>query len=278
MKPDARRRPRGVGGERELVDVAAGAEGLEPRVAELIHVTSVGWGRRIVSSGLIEARRCPVFDKDLLYFFLARPAYRFAKGDEKADQLNLFPFAIVLSPEALPQPHHVYPFDTGAFMAGFYDNVLDPSIYIEDYELDPDLRSGMRHVAWGFGSTRAYYEARLTSGLELSLPAWMSVSRSWIAIASLAAPGRDRPDRRASAIEVAYSRSVDLRGGHARLLVFPQQLLEDPRGTNVAFLETLRGLDVEFATYDWRPNETPDSYAREIETVVADRFGYRSAA
>lgn len=269
MGADARRRPRGIVANRELVELAKAAH---PTVSitppDLVHVTSVGWGRRIIDTGVLERRECGVFGKELVYFFLSRPAYRFRRGDQKNDQLNFFPFAIALSPAALPPPYHVYPFDTGAYMAGFYDEVIDPSIYIDDYELEPELASALRHVEWAFAGPEEYLDAKIRTGLAAGLPQWRSVAQSWIRIASLASVGREKPDHRASAIELAYAQSIDLRQGHGRLLVFPEQLLEDPNGRNTAFLDSIRKLRIDFATYDWRPNETPDSFADAIARTM----------
>lgn len=277
MVTNSKRRPRGAPAVRELVEIAKIAL---PRVSiaipDLVHVTTVGWGRRIIASGIIERRRCSVFEKELVYFFLARPAYRFGKGDEKNDQLNFFPFAIVLSPDTLPAPYHVYPFDTGAFMAGFYDEVVDPSIYLDDYELDPDFEAASRHLEWAFGDVPEYFDARIKPALANSIPLWRATAQSWVHIAGLSSVGRDRPDRRASAVELAFAQSIDLRQGHGRYLIFPEQLLEDPHGRNTAFFDMINNLKIEYETYDWRPNETPDSYAESIAAVI--RRNLRSAA
>ncbi|MBY5834746.1 hypothetical protein HFN47_35435 [Rhizobium leguminosarum] len=274
MGANIRRRPRGIVANRELVELAKAAH---PAVSlsppELIHITSVGWGRRIVDAGVLERRHCDVLGKELVYFFLGRPAYRFGRGDEKNDQLNFFPFAIALSPVGLPPPYHVYPFDTGAFMGGFYDEVIDPSIYMDDYELDPDLSSGLRHIEWAFAGLEEYLDAKIRTDLVGALPQWRAVAQSWTRIASLASVGREKPDRRASAIEFAYAHSIDLRQGHGRLLVFPEQLLEDPNGKNTAFLNSIQKLGIDFATYDWRPNETPDSFADTIAQTLRRHLG-----
>lgn len=127
MQPNARRRPRGITATRELVDLAKSAHPtVQDKLPDLVHVTSVGWGRRIVDASVLQRRHCQIFDKELVYLFVSRLAYRFRTGDEKSDQMNFFPFAIVLSPQSLPPPYHVYPFDTGAYMAGFYDDAFDP--------------------------------------------------------------------------------------------------------------------------------------------------------
>lgn len=263
------RRPRGAPIKRELVELAQQAcpnVSIDP--PPLIHITQVGWGRKIVDSGALTARHCKVFEKDLVYTFLARPAYRFKGGADKTEQLNLFPFAVVLSPEALPPPYHVYPFDTGAYVAGVYDEVLDPTIYLDEYELEPTVTSALQHVQWAFGTEESYFDANIKLGLADTLPQWRSVARRWIAIASLASKGRVGLDDRASAIEIAFSHSINLKQGHVKLLVFPQQLLEDPQGRNIEFVESLKSLGAKFETYEWRPNESPDSYANQIASVV----------
>lgn len=235
---------------------------------DLVHITSVGWARRIISGGKIEVRRCEVFAKELVYAFFARPAYRFRDGDAKSHQISRFPFAFVFSPTNLPAPYHVYPFDTGAFAAGVYGGTSDPTIYLEDYELNPTVEAALLHVAWAFGNKTSYLEGRLAPGLADSLPDWRSVGRGWIDIASLAATGRDRPDERASAIELAYSEAIDLRQGHVKLAIFPQQLLEDPRGNNTDLRSQITTLGFSMKTYDWRPNEMPDYFMEEITRIV----------
>ena len=267
------RRPRGLPLKRELVELAAESRSNALLEApNLVHVTAVGWGRRIISNGRIETRRCPAFNRDLLYAFLARPSYRFRDGDTKSSQMSRFPFVFVISSEALPPPYHVYPFDTGACMAGVYGDVPDPTIYLEDYELTPTIDGALQHVAWAFGSKEAYFDGTLRPGLADSLPEWRSVGRSWIDIANLAATGRDKPDARASAIELAYSQSIDLKQGHVRLAIFPQQLLEDPRGDNTEFINAMTKLGILTKTYDWRANETPDSFMDEITRIVRQQL------
>jgi hypothetical protein len=87
------RRP-GFAPNRALRGLAAKAGSL-PGPLDLVHLTSVGAGRKIVSLGQIEARPCAVFKRDLVYMFLARPAYRLRNGGAKSDQINRFPCALL---------------------------------------------------------------------------------------------------------------------------------------------------------------------------------------
>lgn len=269
MTAGIQRRPRGLPTKRELVELAADARvNRPPDALDLVHITSVGWGRRIVSTAQIEARRCKVFDRDLVYAFMARPAYRFHDGDVKSDQISRFPLVFVISPENLGDPFHVYPFDTGAASVGRYGNAAQPTVYLDDYELDPRIAAAMQHIAWAFGTNSGYFDGVLKAGLADTLPYWRSVGRGWIDIARLAAIGADRPDARAAAIEIAYRSAIDLRQGHVRLAIFPQQLIEDERGNNAEFIAALDNLGLTFKIYDWRPNETPDSFMDEVTRIV----------
>jgi hypothetical protein len=188
-------------------------------------------------------------------------------GDAKSDQINRFPCAFVIRPEKLGPPFHVYPFDTGAGVSGCYGDTVDPHVYLEDYELDPDLTAAQRHITWAFGGNRQYYEGDLIPGLTKSLHAWQSVGRGWLTIAGLAATGSNRPDKRASAIEVAYSRHLTLKG-HVRLIIFPHQLIEDDRGRNSEFIADLEKHGLRWETYQWRPNEAPDYFMDEIMRIL----------
>jgi hypothetical protein len=260
-----RKRP-GLAPKRELRDLAAAVQPLSGPL-DLVHVTSVGAGREIVSLGQIEARPCVVFKRDLVYMFLARPAYRFRNGHAKSDQINRFPCAFVFRPDKLGPPFHIYPFDTGAGASGRYGDTVDPHVYLEDYELTPDLQAAQRHITWAFGGNRQYFEGDLSPGLMQGLHAWQSVGRGWLAIAGLAATGSNRPDKRASAIEIAYSKHLPLKG-HARLAIFPQQLIEDDRGKHSAFIEALTKCGLPWETYDRRPNEAPDFFMDEVTRLV----------
>jgi len=234
---------------------------------DLVHVTAVGVAREIIKSGQIEARRCRVFGRDLVYAFVARPAYRLPDGDRKSDQVSRFPFVFVISPKGLGPPHHVYPFDSGAGHSGRYGDEVDPTIYLEDYELAPDLIAAQRLVTWAFESNSSYFEGDIRPGLTNTLPFFESAARSFLTIAGLAATGSNRPDKRASAIEVAYARHIPLRGNIV-LVIMPQQFIEHDGKQNTPVVTALNDMGIPWEAYDWRPNETPESYMDEVTRIM----------
>lgn len=237
----------------------------------LVHVTEVGAAREIVDRGQIETRDCSVFAKKLTYFFVLRPAYRPKKDNVKSDHLNHFPFVFIVSPEHLGSPFHVYPFDTGGADSGMFDERADRHVMLEDFELEPSLLGAKRHISWAFGTLDAYFDGELKPDLARSLKPWDDVPLSFIAIAKLAALGANRADRRASAIEVAYRDHVRLKG-NVRLIILPKQYLEDGDSKNTEFMKKLKKADIDWITYNWQPNTTPEEYSEQINRLAREHF------
>jgi hypothetical protein len=260
-----RRRSSTLPPRQELREITAAAD--LPTMLDLVHVTAVGRGIDIVRARQIETKRCPVFNRDLVYTFVGRPAYRLRNGQIKSDQISRFPFVFVISPQKLGAPYHLYPFDTGAGTEGRYGDAADPYVPLEDYELAPELSAAQRYISWQFGNNAAYYDGDPKPGLIEGVPHFKMVVRACLKIANLAATGSNRPDKRASAIEVAYDSHIPLKK-HVRLVILPQQYVEDLGDRNTTFIAELNALGLTWETYDWRPNETPEAYMDDITRIV----------
>jgi hypothetical protein len=238
-----------------------------PSGLELVHVTAVGAAREIIAAGQLEPRRCPVFGEDLLYFFVFRPAYRLKEGDQKSDQISRFPVAFVASTEHLPPPRHVYPFDTGGAAAGAFAPQADPWAFLEDYELTPTDAAAAAHIGWAFDNLGDYFSGELKPGLRREEPVWKIVTRSYLSIANMATLGHNRPDDRASAVEVAYRQNVKLKDS-VKFAVIPRQYMEGDGAQNDEIIPLLERLGVEWDTYEWQPNLTPNDHKSQIVEVV----------
>lgn len=237
----------------------------------LVHVTAVGFGREIIESRQIEPRDCPVFKQRLAYFFALRPSYRLKGGGDASHQLNRFPFVLIIDPRTLPEPHHVYPFDTGGACDGKFSR-LDPTIPLEDYKLPPNLQAAADHIDWAFGGLDPYLTGDLREDLAAGIPRFETAVHGYIDIARMATSGwNDQPDRRASSVEVAYAENIPLNG-RVRLAIFPQQYLEDGEIQNLAFLKQLSDLAIPFKLYDWQPNRTPDEFQEKIAEIVREHY------
>jgi hypothetical protein len=236
-----------------------------PEMLPLVHVTSVWCGKEIVLKRVLETNFCPVFGTELLYFFVLRPAYCLPHGNKESHQISRFPVVFVVHPEAVPEPRHVYPFDTGGAAKGAFAKQADPYVPLEDYALRPAHASASAFISWAFGDLESYFEGRLREGLQQGLSPHELVASGYLDIARMGVKGSNEHDKRASAVELAASHNVALEA-NVQLAIFPKQFLEgnEPFLAEIRELE-LRGAHVE--TYDWRPNRTPNEFQEDIMRI-----------
>ena len=236
------------------------------RSYHLVHVTSVGSTREIIRAGQIETRSCRVFDRDLVYFFALRPAYKLKGSDEKRSIIDFFPSVFLVSTEHISVPFHVYPFDTGGAFDGAFDLGASENVHLEDYELDNTLQAVNDHILWEFGTREDYFDGKLKDDFEEKLSKWDVGPVTFSRIAGLASVRSNRPDLRASAVEMAFD--VHVRLDSVRMIILPKQFMEDPNGNNTKMMTNLETAGVEWATYEWQPNRTPGDFHSEINQMV----------
>jgi len=241
-----------------------------PRDFFLVHVTAVGTAREIIRTGQIETRVCKALGANLVYFFALRPAYKLRDADQKNDILDFFPFVFLVSTDNLGPPYHAYPFDTGGALEGAFDEGASPAVYLEDYALEETLQAVNDHILWAFETPANYYDGKLRTEFGKDIPDWDTGPKTFAKIARLASAGSNRPDRRASAIEVAYARHVPL--SDVKFAVLPYQFLEDPHGPNTDMIDRLTAAGVSWETYQWRPNRAPADFHSEISRLVRDHL------
>lgn len=234
----------------------------------IVHVTTVGNGREILDQDTIEARYCRHFNKNLTYFFVNRPGYRMRESDGKSDQINRFPFVFVIPFQDHPAPHHVYPFDTGAAMEKLFEEKADPYVFLDDYELGSSIANINGYIRWAFGSRQDYFTGRLRRDLDETFAPWDSIEKSTLDIARLASPTHNRPDKRASAIEVAYSANFSISNCGAKIIL-PKQMLEWGKNSNTQMVDQLASLSLEWFCYDWTPNSRPAEFFERISQIIA---------
>jgi hypothetical protein len=265
-------RRKGGAGDRQLR--ARGESATSSDELPLVHTTAVFTAGDILQAGKLQTTRCSVFGREMLYFFVLRPAYRSRRGAEKSHQLTRFPFVLILRPAAGSPPLHVYPFDTGAAVDGAFSDQADPLVPLEDYELEPTLAAASRHIEWAFGSRAAYYDGTLRNDVLADVPQHEAVTRGFVDVARMGRPGSNRHDRRASTVEVALSHDIELRDA-VLLAIVPKQYLEDPTGPNARVMARMRELGIKHRTYDWQPNRAPDDFQDEIADIARHWYKQR---
>lgn len=241
----------------------------------LVHISSAGFLREILRSGQLNPRRCAVFQHGLVYFFVLRPAYKLKGSDEKHDLLDFFPVALLFDIERLSPPYHVYPLDTGGAASGAFHDASNPSLFLDDLELDSTFEAAAGHIDWAFASRLDYFEGRLKPDLHSEFASWESGPATFLKIARLAQVGHNRPDSRASAVEIAFDFPIPLVP-HARHVVIPKQFLEDVRGKNFEMIDRLNEMKIRYSTYDWHANSAPSDFHFQIKNKVKSYLVGRS--
>lgn len=254
--------------DRQLIGLS-GPKALQQSLP-LVHITGVWRGKEIVQRGTLKTKACDVFLTELLYFFVLRPAYCLPFGNQASHQITRFPVVFILRPEAVKNPRHVYPFDTGGAARGAFAEQADPHIPLEDYALDPTHVAATKFIGWAFGDLESYFEGRLREGVQDDISPSDIVASAYLDIARMGMEGSNLHDKRASGVEVAASHNVDLRG-NVRLAIFPKQFLEK----NQPFVNELKELEAQgadLAIYDWQPNRTPNEFQMDLMRICREWY------
>lgn len=242
-----------------------------PASLPLVHATAAFTANEILRAGKLETRRCQVFKRDLLYFFVMRPDYRSRDGGKSTHQLNVFPVVFIVRPEAADPVVHAYPFDTGAAAGGAFTEKADPFLPLEDYSLESSLSAAVGHIEWAFGTLDDYMDGRLRTDIREGIPRHETVTHGFVDVAQMGRKLSNLHDRRASAVEIAVGSDIDLKG-NILLAILPKQYLEDEDGTNAAVMERLEAHKIPVETYDWRPNTSPNEYQEDITDLACAFF------
>lgn len=231
----------------------------------IVHLTESGRAISILETDRFETRKCSVFSKDLVYFFLARSAYKLKGGYERSTNVSVFPFVFIIPNTEQLQPYHIYPFDSGGAHAGVFDSAdPDPYVPLQDYALRPTYRAVSAHIQWAFGSTENYMEGRLRKGIEEGIPYHDGSARSYIRIARSEKSGTNRPDSRVCTIEIAYGHNIDVNG-NVKFAIFPDAYLDNPVHSAVKIISEM---NIDFQTYHWIDNSEPNSHLMEVSNIV----------
>jgi len=239
----------------------------------LLHITATGIARSILLTGRMEARPCKFFKQKLLYFFFGRPAYRMRGEDEKSDQITRSPFVFLLDADHVI-PKYVFPFDSGAALAGKYSGE-DPTLALSDYELEASIEGARKHLNWAFDGIDDYLSGRLKQDILEDVEDYESSTRGYVTIAQQATKTINSPDLyddRAAAIEISSEKNVDLKAA-VNLAIVPKQYLEGSSGKeNTEILDALKLNEIDTMEYDWQAYRDPTDIREEINILVRKHY------
>lgn len=210
----------------------------------LVHSTKSFNLRALTERAGLDPSDCGVFNEKLLYFFLGRPSYRWARPDGSPEDWEL-PTCFVFNEDPGLNIKRVFPFDSGAHHAIRYPSYLQ-NIPLGNFESTPAV-SPERIVSAFFGSFKRYLEAKPKSRHEVEEEFSLGpLDAEVLAVSKLAsdssAAGVD--DRRFS-IEIQSTSGIDFSVNAPSAVILPTPYLKDE-----GVREALRLWGSEIISYD----------------------------
>lgn len=167
----------------------------------LTHTTDAYDLRDILAGGSITPRPCPVFNRDLIYTFYGRPAYR-KNGNVQANNIAAYaPIILVLDPKCSEEGSMLFPFDSGAFRSEFYDDVRHHKMRVEDFGLHPSYERIGKLIGCFYGSNLAYFDQKPIAP-ELSSMDYEGHTYSHL----INSRGKNERDDRSASLELIFER------------------------------------------------------------------------
>ena len=121
-----------------------------------IHSCEGFLGEEIVKEDELKTTVCPVFKKELLYFFYGKPAYYVADKETNSRTDELYCPCCFILDETKIKINTVYPFDSGGFMGKRYHDFFHDRMNIDNYALNTDLESIQKFVDVFFNDNDNY--------------------------------------------------------------------------------------------------------------------------
>jgi hypothetical protein len=228
-----------------IVAETEGAPNLKP--LPLVHTTSAYTLRQIMDSGAkLRPAIDPVFNDSLLYFFYGKPVY-YPRSENSSSFEHLSPVYFLVAPIVVSAARRIYPFDTGAFSAGLFDNYVSGHRSPENFELDLDATShgavpfpqtATKFVQAFYGSNRSYFYNSPRTGLVYD-PINFEVE---IYLNLVNSKETARFDERHATIEIQTTKEVLIDQTTCLAIIIPHPLLGSV--TMKRFLESNPGITV----------------------------------
>ena len=205
---------------------------------QLFHVTTIGNFKSILSEGKISPRYCASMQKNLVYAFYGRPAYRpqIKKDSTVPDEVQpsndqelvnplLFPACFVFKSRLISEASALFPFDTGAYFSKRFSRyILTPNEELdrrnkcEAFELGLADDMSKRFVSSFYGTNSNYYMLRPLDTLKDEtesddVKAYHDLIKSDSISAEL--------DDRRGALEVQFSEEIEINSKNVDYVVLP---------------------------------------------------------
>jgi hypothetical protein len=202
-----------------------------------VHTTDSKGLNGAITSNVLMTRLCEVFNRDLIYLFYGRPAYRprgdMARSNKTKYELTCFGFKCATLIESICG---VYPFDSGAAYKGLYSPHINKE-QAGNYELLANIDAARQTVEAFFETNLNYYVGIMRPQPGNDVPE--EAKRFYELVNDYENPDLD--DRK-KAIEIQLDQHVSIRDS-IQLIIVP-----------LAFLDREDIIETIFATWDIIPD------------------------
>jgi hypothetical protein len=186
------------------------------------HTTNMSGFRQILRDGALSPQKCSVFESDLSYFFYGRPAYRF-KSDPSLLDNHAWPVILVFKNTIESFSWSAFPFDSGAFFNGRYQQWLDSTWRIDAFKIDVASTTHARHVSAFYEGNEDYLDGK---GKHLDSSKF-GLDLEAAAVAQMIRECRDGgADDRRFTIEMIADTPIPLDSRYVAMVIVPRVLAD----------------------------------------------------
>ena len=242
---------------RTLVDGAAEAG---PRLP-LVHSTDSYVLEDVLTAKQLEPQPCNVFGENLTYLFYGRPAFRPNNDAAPTSLSHYFPVCLILRPGWAIAIKRIYPFDSGAFIQGFYENYLHKAMRLADFGLEPDSATPGKLIGGFFGSVPAYLTGKPGAAPTLDPSEFEAFSYH----ALISAQESNAIDSRGSGVEIQTGAPLPIAESVAAV-VLPSTFADGATG------QALNALGVDLLPYRVVSRSRPSEYMSMITDICFNYY------
>lgn len=214
----------------------------------------------IIEEGRLQTSMCPVFEKDYLYFFYGKPAYRVAQNIEenRTDYLHL-PCCLIFKSDNI-NISKVFPFDSGGFDNNIYEKFFHKRMKIEKFELENSIEGISKYINVFFVDNDEYINgiAKRNTPTNAYIESLSNL---------LLAEGHYNMDERSRTVEVISGESIKL-GSNLIGVVLPTELMRRD-----CISDFINNNDIRYETYNFRPLTRAVEYNQVIFERVMSIIG-----
>ncbi|MDR3448736.1 MAG: hypothetical protein P4M15_03125 [Alphaproteobacteria bacterium] len=209
---------------------------------------------QIIRTGVIKAQLCDVFQEQLNYFFVGRPAYK-ARHDDDEGAFWELPVCFVFQFD-VTNSKRIYPFDTGAFEREKFPQFIQ-MMDREDFEIGAVINGPEKYIGTFFGTPSKYFkmepidESKLQSRYSLGVFDAEIQALHRLVIRPGPKIGDTRVDDRRSTIEVQFDKDRVLLKKDLLAVIMPEPYFLEPEVTK--YFESLGADIISYQTFPQNP-------------------------